>query len=418
MKPAASLPGECEVAIVGAGPAGLSAALALVKAGIDDVHILERDTAPGGIPRHCGHPPFGLREFNRVLTGPAYARRLANAVRDAGVATHTGTTVVGLGPQGRLALSTTEGEHTLLARRVLLATGVRETPRSTRLVSGARPAGITTTGALQSTVYLAGRRPFRRPVIVGTELVSFSALLTCRHAGMRPAAMLEAGSRTTAWRWSTALPLALRVPVLLDTRIDRILGIERVDGVRVVNARGACDTVPCDGVVFTGRFVPEATLLRGSHLELDPASGGPVVDQFGRCSDASYFAAGNLLRPVETAGWCWAEGRRAGRWLAASLRGELPHDVPVVTVRANHSALKFVTPQRIVLGDDVPNMDDCRLQLRVNCPVRDVLTVAAGGRELLRHRIRALPERRVLVDLPRAALAGCRDTLTLDLVGS
>ena len=49
-------------------------------------------------------------------------------------------------------------------------------------------------GALQAMVYLAGQAPFRRPVIVGTELVSFSALLTCRHAGIRPAAMIESGA--------------------------------------------------------------------------------------------------------------------------------------------------------------------------------------------------------------------------------
>src|SRR3546814_14591772 len=74
---------------------------------------------------------------------------------------------------------------------LLLATGVRETSRAARLIGGARPLGVVTTGALQSLVYLAGRRPFERPVILGTELVSFSALLTCRHAGIRPDALVE-----------------------------------------------------------------------------------------------------------------------------------------------------------------------------------------------------------------------------------
>src|SRR3546814_18156336 len=83
---------------------------------------------------------------------------------------------------------------------LLLATGVRETSRAARLIGGARPLGVVTTGALQSLVYLAGRRLFERPVILGTELVSFSALLTCRHAGIRPVALVEAHPRITARR--------------------------------------------------------------------------------------------------------------------------------------------------------------------------------------------------------------------------
>ena len=73
---------QYDVAIVGAGPAGLSAAVELKKQGVARVVVLERFEQAGGIPRHCGHPPFGMREFRRVLSGPAYARRLvATAAR-------------------------------------------------------------------------------------------------------------------------------------------------------------------------------------------------------------------------------------------------------------------------------------------------------------------------------------------------
>src|SRR3546814_16232694 len=95
---------------------------------------------------------------------------------------------------------------------LLLATGVRETSRAARLIGGARPLGVVTTGALQSLVYLAGRRPFERPVILGTELVSFSALLTCRPAGIRPVAMVEAKPRITARRFTDGLPRLLGIP--------------------------------------------------------------------------------------------------------------------------------------------------------------------------------------------------------------
>ena len=68
-----------EVAIVGGGPAGLSAARRLHELGIRDVVVLEREREAGGVPRHCGHTGFGLREFKRLLQGPGYTQRLAQA---------------------------------------------------------------------------------------------------------------------------------------------------------------------------------------------------------------------------------------------------------------------------------------------------------------------------------------------------
>jgi len=205
------------------------------------------------------------------------AESLAQA-KAAGVAIHTATTVVGLEPGPLLRLSTPEGPRKLAAQRVLLATGVRETSRAARLIGGDRPLGVVTTGALQSLVYLAGRRPFRRPVILGTELVSFYALLTCRHAGIRPVAMIEANARTTARAFAASLPRLLGVPLHLATALTAIHGRARVEGVTLRRADGSTFDLPCDGVVVTGAFTPEATLARLGTLALNPGSGGPVID--------------------------------------------------------------------------------------------------------------------------------------------
>src|SRR5262249_16892967 len=119
----------------------------------------------------------------------------------------------------------------------------------------------------------------------------------------------------------------------------------RVDSVDLETSEGA-RRIACDGVLFTGRFIPEAALERTSHLDMDPHSGGPVVDQFGRCSDPAYYAAGNLLRPVETAGWCWREGRDIAAAIAADLEGRLPRRVAAAVVRVA-SPLKYAVPQRV-----------------------------------------------------------------------
>ncbi|MEI4487802.1 FAD-dependent oxidoreductase [Frigidibacter sp. MR17.14] len=390
------------IAIIGAGPAGLAAATELARRG-QDVTVLDREAEAGGIPRHCGHRPFGMREFGRVLTGPAYAARLVARARAAGVTIRCQTTVTALLPGATLTLSTPDGIETLQADRVLIATGVRETSRATRLIGGTKPGGVISTGALQGLVHLSGAVPFRRPVILGTEMVAFSALLTCHHAGIRPVAMIEPSSAVTA-RWPAAvLPRLMGVPLRLDRRIAAISGGRHVTGVTLTGG-GQEEEIACDGVIVTGGFRPESALIATSHLEADPRTGAPIIDQYGRCSDPAYFATGNLLHPVETAGWCWAEGRRAAQSLLASLDGRLPEG-PLRHVHAG-AGLRYAIPQRLAPTGG-PAMT--RLQLRATGPAtRLTLAGAATSRQPCVTRA----ERRLGLDL--AALPAGDVTLTLE----
>ena len=91
-----SLPLETDVLVIGAGPAGLAAATILARSA--RVLVVEREAEAGGIPRHCGHYPFGLREFHRLMKGPAYASALVKRAKDTGVEIATGVNVVQLQP--------------------------------------------------------------------------------------------------------------------------------------------------------------------------------------------------------------------------------------------------------------------------------------------------------------------------------
>ena len=398
------LPAQARVVIVGAGPAGLSAAITLRGLGITDLIVLERDATAGGIPRHCGHYPYGLREWGRLMTGPAYAARLVAQARAAGVRIATGVSVTGLHPGPAVCVTSAAGVGRIAADLVLLTTGIRESSRAERFIGGTKPAGVLSTGALQGLVYLAGQRPFRRPVILGTELVGFSALLTCRHAGIAPAGMVEPGPRATA-RWPSALFPALQgVPLWRDTQVVAIEGRDQVEAVLLDGPAGQRRVV-ADGLIVSGRFRPEATLLAGSHLTRDPGTGGPEVDALGRLSDPAFFAAGNLLRPVETAGRCWAEGRAVARAMARALAGPLPAPGPRIVVEG---PLSWVMPQRAGAPDGAA-LD--ALQLRVRGPVRGYLSLLVDGVAMAGRPLTALPERRITLPLP---MAGGQVTVRLE----
>ena len=385
------------VAIIGAGPSGIAAALALAERGVGRVIVLEREAEAGGIPRHCGHKTFGLSEFGWLMSGPSYARRLAAKANASGIEIGTRTSVLALKEGGELTFTDPDaGIKAIRARRVLIATGVRETPRSARLVGGARPVGVLTTGALQNFIYVKESKPFRRPVVIGTELVSFSALLTCRHAGIMPLAMIEENDRPTAYRLFAAYPRLWGIALRYGTTLVEILGRDRVDGVLVESASRKRETIACDGVLFTGKFVPAAELVRQGPFALDPATGGPSIDHHGRLSDPAYYAAGNVLRPVETAGWCYSEGRDIGHVIADDLAGKLAQSDKTIIIERG-PGIKYIMPQRLRPDDN--DHAHRALQLRVERTVRGRLIVEADGRVIFTRSISLKPERRFLLPL-------------------
>ncbi len=410
-----ALPPEADVVIVGSGPAGLAAAARLRALGLKRVLVLEREAEAGGVPRHCGHSPYGVREFRRPMLGPAYARRLVAAAVDAGAEIHTATTVTSVVPNadvppepapsapsaeaagGRILTVTSDaGVQQIHARAVLLATGCRETTRAGRLLGGTKPGGILTTGALQNIIYSGHPPPFQRPVILGTELVAFSAILTCRHASIRPVAMVEPGSRITARHPAQGLPRALGIPLHTDSIISEIEGQHWVEAIRLSTPQGP-RRLAADALIVTGRFHPEATLARQCGLEIDRGTGGPAIDEAGRTTAPGIYAAGNLLRPVETAGWCWQEARTVAETIAQDLaNGMRPASRPI---DLEGTALKYVVPQRI---SNAPTRGFGRLQLRVACPAAGRLTLRVNGHEIAGRALHALPERRLLLPLPPA----------------
>jgi len=309
---------ETDVLVIGGGPAGLGAAHALRQLGVGRVTLVERLDQTGGVPRHCAHSPFGMREFGRLMGGRRYSRLLTQRAQEGGVDIRLRHSVVGFSA-GRASVATPDGPLEIGARAILLATGIREQSRAARLLPGQRPMGILTTGALQDMVHLKGLLPFRRPVIVGSELVTLSAILTCRGAGIRPVAMLESEVRPRVGHPWALFPHLVGLPVHYGAEIVDMFGSARVEAVQVRQRDGEVRTIACDGLLLTGRFTPEAALARLSGVGLDAMTGGPVVDDTWRTDMEGVFAAGNVLRAVRTAGHCWSEGRQAARSIAMAL---------------------------------------------------------------------------------------------------
>jgi thioredoxin reductase len=304
-----------DVIIIGAGPAGLSAATRLRELGIKDVVVLEREAEAGGIPRHCGHFGFGWESHRRLMNGPKFASHMRNAANAIDI--RTSTTVLEFTLRGTLRVHGAKGISDMSARRVLLATGTRESSRAARLIGGERMPGVMNTGMLQQLVYLKNKKPFMRPVIIGSEWVSFLALLTCRHAGIKPVAMISENTKLDApWLFSIGAHLGFGVPVKTNTKLIAIHGHTKVEAIEVEH-RGILQMIDCDGVIISGKFHPETALFANGFLERN--GDAPRVENF-RTSNPNIFATGNVLGALQTSGACVVQARSAALAIAKDMQ--------------------------------------------------------------------------------------------------
>jgi NADPH-dependent 2,4-dienoyl-CoA reductase/sulfur reductase-like enzyme len=389
-----------DVIVVGGGPAGVAAAVELRRRGVERVVLLDREPRLGGATRHCSHSPFGMREFGCVYFGATYGRRLEAEAERFGVDVRIGHSVVRLAAGGLLDVASRNGVETMEARRIMVATGAREEPRSARLISGDRPVGVLTTGTLQSYTALHGLMPFRRPVIVGSELVSLSAVLTCLTHGARPVAMLESEPHALARSPLSWFPALAGVPFYRGAELMDIRGAARIEEIAFRRHDGTIERLSCDGVLLTGRFTPEAALFLLSDIGVDPGSAGPAIDQDGRGVDPLCFAGGNVLRGVETGGWAFREGRAVGRAIAEDLARDGQANAPVpVTFDV---PVKLAVPNLLRRGaNSEPAFRD--FQLRFTRRARGRLSLELDGREAWVAERTWMPERRTLVPIPSAA---------------
>ena len=409
-----------DVLIVGAGPAGLAAAIELRRLGVRDVLVVDREQQAGGVPRHCAHTGYGLRDLRRLMAGPAYARYYARAAASSGAVVRTGTTLTNWAPPlpGQpdppgIVLTSPAGIQTVRARAVLLATGCRERPRPARLVPGTRPAGVLTTGELQQRVYLREQRLDGRAVVVGAEHVSFSAMLTLAHAGARVVALITDQPRhqsLTAFRLGAQL--VWRVPVRTHTTVTEIVGSGRVAAIGIRDDRtGAAGAIECETVVFTGDWIPDHEQARLAGARIDTGTLGPAVDTALRTSVAAVFAAGNLVHAAETADVAALSGRHAARQIAAFLTGaqaDAPPDRELAIPVIADPPLLWVSPNAVTVPAPRPAGRRFILRSAVRAPVAH-LDVRQDGRLLHRARTRLLPGRSVrLADrwLPQVDPAG------------
>lgn len=301
---------KVQTAVIGGGPAGLSAAFSLYEEGVRDILIIERDKVLGGILNQCIHAGFGLQVFGEELTGPEYAQRCINLIKKTGVRYMTDTMVTGLSPDKTIkALSAAGGLVEIKADAVILAMGCRERTRGMLHIPGTRPAGIYTAGTAQRLVNVDGYMPGKSVVILGSGDIGLIMARRMTLEGAEVKGVYEVMSRSNGLRRNIVQCLDdYDIPLHLFTTAVYIHGKERVEGVTVSRVdehmrplKGTEEYVECDTVLLSVGLIPENELSRKCGLEMDAKTRGPVNRGDFMTSVEGIFACGNVLRVYDLA---------------------------------------------------------------------------------------------------------------------
>ena len=311
-----------DVIVIGGGPAGLAAACAACEKGAKKVLVIERDKELGGILNQCIHNGFGLHRFKEELTGPEYAGRFIQLLRQTKAEVMLDTMVVEITADRRICcINTVDGYQELKAGAVVLAMGCRERTRGAIAIPGDRPAGIFTAGAAQRYVNMEGYMVGRRVVILGSGDIGLIMARRMTLEGAKVLACVELCPYSNGLNRNIVQCLNdYDIPLYLSHTITDIKGRERVEQVvisRVDEARrpiaGTEQTFDCDTVLLSVGLIPENELTRGAGIPMDRRTNGPRVFENMETSIPGVFACGNVVHVHDLVDFVTAEAEKAGR---------------------------------------------------------------------------------------------------------
>lgn len=311
-----------DLVIVGGGPAGLAAAEAARKNGIENMIILERDKELGGILNQCIHNGFGLHTFKEELTGPEYAQRFIDRVKELEIPYKLNTMVMDISEEKKVTImNREEGLQVLQAKSIILAMGCRERPRGALNIPGYRPAGIYSAGTAQRLVNMEGFMPGREVVILGSGDIGLimARRMTLEGAKIKVVAELMPYSGGLKRNIVQCLD-DFGIPLKLSHTVIDIDGKERVKGITLAEVDEKGKPIPgteeyysCDTLLLSVGLIPENELSKEAGVELSPVTSGPIVNESLETSIPGVFACGNVLHVHDLVDFVSEEAAAAGK---------------------------------------------------------------------------------------------------------
>ena len=386
---------QYDIAIVGAGPAGLAAAAAAYDAGAKSIVLIEREAAPGGILNQCIHAGFGLHTFNEELTGPEYAARFIAKVNERGIDMLLSTMVLSIADDKTItAMNRTDGVFTIKPKAIVLCMGCRERSRGALNIPGFRPAGIYSAGTAQKLVNIMGYMPGREVVILGSGDIGLIMARRMTLEGAKVKVVAELMPYSGGLKRNIVQCLDdFGIPLKLSHTVVDIRGRERVEGVTIAEVgadlkpiAGTEEYYPCDTLLLSCGLIPENELSRGMGVGMHPVTGGPIVNESLETDIEGVFSAGNALHVHDLVDYVSEEASAAGRNAAKYALGESTASSSAARIKIELAGgIRYAVPSVI---DPAKVEENLTVRMRVGGIMKNkrLCVFINGNKELARPR--------------------------------
>ncbi len=342
-----------ELAVIGGGPAGLAAAYSAYQNGLRKIIILERDKELGGILNQCIHNGFGLHRFKEELSGPEYAQRFIEMLKDTSIEVRLDTMVIEITPDKKVFINSPTGYECIEAKSIVLSMGCRERTRGAISIPGTRPSGVFTAGAAQRYLNMEGLMAGKRVVILGSGDIGLIMARRMTLEGAKVLACVEVMPYSGGLTRNIVQCLNdFGIPLYLSHTVTEIRGSRRLKGITVMKVDENRQPIPgtemdfdCDTLLLSVGLIPENELTRAVGISMDPRTNGANVFENMETSIEGVFACGNAVHVHDLVDFVSAESERAGAAAAQYVKNGT-HKCDIINIK-NGNDVGYTVPQRI-----------------------------------------------------------------------